>query len=275
MKIKNENEIMSQGEPDGNTKSSGISTTGNQLYRWFFTLDESKIQLSQLLEVLKEIAKEFVFSLEQGEKTDYKHYQGVFSLRQKERFSTVKNHFPISIHLEACKDWWASKKYCTKSETHIDGPWDEESCIIPIISELRPWQLKLEQQLLSEPKDREIFWIWDEKGNSGKTAFAKYLIIKHKACYFNNGKTSDIAFALPKNPKIVVFNFARSNKGRINYMVIEQLKDGICFSSKYESKTKIFNIPHVVCFANFHPEVEALSIDRWNILKINDTLDFS
>jgi len=51
---------------------------------------------------------------------------------------------------------------------------------------------------------------------------------------------------------------------------MEELKDGVLFSGKYESKTKIYDIPHVIVFANFLPKENALSKDRLKIIDLND-----
>lgn len=54
-----------------------------------------------------------------------------------------------------------------------------------------------------------------------------------------------------------MFNLARSLEDAVSYQAIEQLKDGVCFSSKYEARLKSFPPPHVIVFANFAPKLEA------------------
>ena len=45
----------------------------------------------------------------------------------------------------------------------------------------------------------------------------------------------------------------------------------IC-NTKYETGVKIFNSPHIICFANFPPDnLEQLSADRWIITNLRDT----
>lgn len=260
----------SQVEPEGNTKTSGMKIDKtNQMYNWFFTLRYEDMNLSQLSQTLKEIAKKFCFSGELS-KDGYKHWQGCFSLKTKERFATVKNHFPNTIHLEPCKNWFKSKEYCSKMETHIEGPYTEDYVFIKTIEKLYDWQTKIRDECLLEPDDRRINWIYDYEGNSGKTQFCKYMILKHNAIYLNNGKTQDIAYALPEDPKIVLFDFCRSNEEKINYQVIESIKNGIIFSGKYESKNKIFNSPHIYIFANFRPDLNKLSKDRWYLREIEN-----
>ena len=55
---------------------------------------------------------------------------------------------------------------------------------------------------------------------------------------------------------------------QINYQVMESIKNGRVFSAKYESKMKVFDPPHVICFANFEPKREAMSADRWAIVDL-------
>lgn len=120
---------------------------------------------------------------------------------------------------------------------------------------------------LDKQNDRQITWVYDSNGNTGKTFLSKHLIAKHNAIRFTNGRTQDISYAYKNNP-IVVFDFARSCEERINYQVIEDLKNGMLFSSKYESSCKIFAPPKIVIMANFLPKMENMSKDRWDLIVV-------
>lgn len=93
---------QSQPEPGGNTKTPGKQS--NQYYRWIATWHNEDITLIQLSQHLKNFCKEYFGQLERGEKSGKLHWQFCFSLKTKERMSTVKNHFSNDIHLEVCKD---------------------------------------------------------------------------------------------------------------------------------------------------------------------------
>lgn len=126
-------------------------------------------------------------------------------------------------------------------------------------------QQKEWDEYLDNQNERQILWIHDSQGGTGKTFFSKHLIAKKNAIRFTNGRTADISAAYNYNP-IVVFDFARSCEDRINYQIIEDLKNGMLFDSKYKSKCKYFTPPKVVIMANFMPHTEKLSKDRWVIL---------
>lgn len=129
------------------------------------------------------------------------------------------------------------------------------------------WQKDLLNELEGKPNNRSIIWYADGIGNSGKTFFAKYLVTKG-ACYLQNGKLADLAHAY-NGERIAIFDFTRSVEGVLNYSAIETIKNGMLFSPKYNSKTKIFTQPHVVVFANFAPDVTKMSSDRWDIRQIS------
>ena len=60
----------------------------------------------------------------------------------------------------------------------------------------------------------------------------------------------------------------------MNYSFIEDLKDGIVFASKYDSKELLIKVPNVVMvFSNNTPSIKELAKDRWKIFSIeNDEL---
>lgn len=133
------------------------------------------------------------------------------------------------------------------------------------IQELRPWQSALAAKLRLPPHARSVLWYTDLTGGQGKTEFARWAVNNLSAHVVNNAKTADIAYGLPDEPRIVIFDFTRSMEDHVNYGAVEAVKNGMIFSSKYESRMRFFPIPHVVIFANFEPDQTKLSADRWDI----------
>lgn len=133
---------------------------------------------------------------------------------------------------------------------------------------LKKWQAEA-VETLDNQNDREVLWVSDPKGNSGKTMLAKFLIGGRNAFYIQNGKCADIAYAY-NYQKYVVFDFTKSQEEHINYSVIESFKNGILFSPKYNSSTKFFEPCKVIVFSNFRPELNKLSADRWRFLEVEE-----
>lgn len=122
--------------------------------------------------------------------------------------------------------------------------------------------------ILKQQTERQILWIYDPVGNSGKTWLSKYLV-SCGAIRYTNAKTRDIAFSY-NGEDPVIFDFSRSLNDKLNYDIIEQLKNGLIFSSKYESKSKMFRPPKILILSNALPITSKLSEDRWCIYQIED-----
>lgn len=261
---------MSQlGSGAGNTKNQRLRSRG-----YTFTYN-NPCEVSQFIDILETSEpSRYCFQLEQGSEGT-KHFQGWIYYSNQREFSSMKQ-LCKQVHWEKMKSLKASMKYCTKPETRIGGPWfkgisppREIKLITP-----RDWQCELESELQSEPNDRTIIWYSDPKGGIGKTSLAKYLVVKYNALYVS-GKATDVKFAVSnlinkgKSPNIIIYAVPRTYETFVSYDVLESMKDGIFFSSKYESGMCVFPTPHVVVFANFLPKIENLSIDRWDIRELS------
>lgn len=235
---------------------------------WTLPFDENS-SLETVETNFREICEEYTFQLEQGKTTEYKHYQGFCRLKERMRLSQLKSKLGFEkIHLEPSKNIHASKKYCLKTDTRISGPW-----IWPIPYNINitlyDWQENLLKILLEPPNDRTIYWYWDNTGKTGKTTFAKWLVLNHKAGYVS-GKANDIKYYCSLNDHpIYIFDFTRSLEDYVSYEAIEAIKNGIFFCGKYESTTICRPSPHIICFANFEPDLHKLSQDRWVVKEIS------
>lgn len=139
--------------------------------------------------------------------------------------------------------------------------------------ELRDWQRMIWQDIdnyqIENKRDRLVNWVVDREGNKGKTWMAGLLEHKKGAFVVKNGKSADISYAYDYED-VVVFDLSRTCLEHINYEVIENMKDGRLFSSKYESCVKIFPSPYVIVFANCEPNYDKLSKDRWNLIDLDN-----
>lgn len=137
---------------------------------------------------------------------------------------------------------------------------------------LFPWQAALSETLKGDPDDRKIIFVVDTAGNSGKTWFAKYFcsLFPDKTQYMESSKKADMAYALNPGIKTLFINVTRTQNEFFNYSFIESVKDGMVFSSKYESGLKRLGNCHVVVMMNQRPDETALSRDRYSIQVIKN-----
>lgn len=135
---------------------------------------------------------------------------------------------------------------------------------------LREWQVELERMLAEEPNDRQVLFIVDEEGNKGKTWFAKRYVQNHSnAQYLEPSKKADMAYALQDDLRVLFLNITRTSDSKNHeylYGFIESVKDGMVFSSKYDSRMKFYGNLHVVVMMNKPPDESLLSSDRYAYL---------
>lgn len=115
---------------------------------------------------------------------------------------------------------------------------------------------------------RTVWWVVDEKGNTGKSFLTKYLVMAHGA-FPCGGKRADV-FCAYDFQDIIVMDLPREaeeNKGM--YGTIEKLKDWCFFNGKYQSMPKFKDgNPHVICFSNYFPDKTMISQDRLQVLNV-------
>lgn len=133
------------------------------------------------------------------------------------------------------------------------------------------YQKRLIDLIEQKPDNRKIIWVYDPLGNKGKTVLCKHLCCNNNFLRLTNGKTNDISYVW--KGQHIVFDFSRSQEEVINYGVLEDLKNGMITSYKYESCVKHYEVPHVLVMSNFLPNVKKMSLDRWLIYQINDLYD--
>lgn len=136
---------------------------------------------------------------------------------------------------------------------------------------LKEWQSNLEIELTGKVNERQITWIVDPIGSTGKSFFANYMLSKYPTEVFvapGGGKSKDLFHAAIKirNLETVIFDFPRSKEQYVCYEAIEQFKDGLFCSTKYNSATiNLGRKLNVVVLSNWYPNIQMLSIDRWDI----------
>lgn len=267
--------IVPNSSGEGNTilplQKDNIKKQISPSKRWVFTYNNyTESEYEELINILSSNSSTYIIGKEIGE-SGTSHLQGYCEFERKIRpLSAIKNN---KIHWEKARgNREENLKYCSKDNNYITNFKLQKP--IKTIENLYEWQKGILDVLLGEPNDRHIYWLWDEIGNVGKSAFCKYMVVHHDALCVD-GKANDIFNGIVNYkeekgyyPEIILVDCPRHNIGFMNYGALEKVKNGLVFSGKYESRQIVFNCPHVVVFANSEPDYSMYSNDRWIVYDV-------
>lgn len=259
-------QVEQRGARDGNT-----GKRPSQHKYWCFTLNNWQVeQVEHLEQTLKGECQWYVFQEETGEEGT-PHLQGTICLKARQRLGQLKV-ICDKAHWEPTRSVNSSIAYCTKRDTRTGALHSFGIDLPKPVRTLQPrgWQMQVMRLITEDPHPRKIHWFWEERGNVGKSTLCKHLVVEHGAILVS-GKSADVAHALSKrkNIRLVLVDVPRVSADYVNYGVIEAVKNGLLFSGKYDSAQVVFDIPHVIVFANIEPKYENMSADRWDVHYIN------
>ena len=266
---------------EGNTRTSSVQISPAK--RWCFTLHKTtktgkvltEEMISSISSRIMELCDKGLMAHETGEKDETPHIQGFIKFKTKKR--------PKETFSDICD--WISYRKANGSDADQLTYISKENPPFFILGYPKPvktiepdyvWEKEILEILKTEPDDRTIHWYWSETGCQGKTSFCKYLTVKFGAIALS-GKAADMRNGVVdyvKNnggtPEIVLIPIPRSfNTDYLNYEGIENIKDMYFYSGKYEGGQVCGNPPHLFVFANEPPDCSKMSIDRWNVVKID------
>lgn len=292
--------VQSQSGPwlEGYSKTSNSQAyDGETRYRKYLFIkfnwtEEERIQMCLTLEKL---GKWFIMAREHAPTTGTPHLQGYVEWKNPMKYRVMLDKLPgMSVKTRIDGTLRDQYEYCMKEDkeayTNIifdDIKEDKDELRRARIMEeftdgwvWRPWQLQVQEALqhqMGKNDDRTVNWFWCEKGGTGKSKLAKYLVLEYDAVICS-GKSNDIFNQVKawidkhehnEDPSLVIIDNPRSSGNTINYHAVECLKNGMLYSGKYEGGVCVFKCPCVCVFANRPPDQCELSADRWNIHKID------
>lgn len=291
-KIKNENgqflnttlnTVGQIGELTGNRDTVSSPIKHDYKYNKFcITVNNyTNVHIVQLSEFMTKYCFKYIAAKEVGLDKQTPHIQGAFILlnNQRCRYSQLFKMLGFTCHLEGMKGKWEKNiEYCSKENNVFicseDIVYKKSIPIKPlkIIDTLYPWQQNVIDIIESTPDNRSIYWFFDSKGCSGKSELVKYILkTYHNVSVFNKGNANDISYQILNtnyDPHLCIFDLSRTIYKTVSYTAIEEIKNGLINSSKYEGGFKMFSSPHIFIFANILPDTSKLSIDRWKIFEI-------
>lgn len=269
----------------GNTEPS--PDTKQRSRGWCFTLNNYSDEEHESMKLYGHTnTLKFVVGQEVAPTTGTKHLQGYYYHKNAQTLAHMKKVNGRAHWEKARGSPDQNRQYCIKTDASAEqAGFEPPRTLQDEIKERllakyegvvwRPWQQALLDIVETEPDTRTINWVYDPDGNSGKSFLTKYLALTHEVIIadgkkdniFNQVKTKLIDEE--KEFRLVILDIPRSSEGYINYGVLEQLKNGLIYSGKYEGGTCLFDAVHVIVFANFEPELKQFSQDRWNIIPID------
>lgn len=278
--------------------ASRVRATSTTLKMYDLTIPEGDIQddtdyrnMESLIITFREYCTRWVFQLEQGEETGYRHFQCRISFGTAKRPDTAirwaQEHIGPCRITPTCNTVrvTGNEFYVTKDETRIAGPWkdnDEVPAYVPkrFRGEItwRKWQ----EQFLSKidiEEDRFVNILLEETGNIGKTFVCTYLTIMKRAVYIPvMDESKDVmAMVLAKEKhNLYLIDIPRAaSKKFMNamYTAVEMIKNGYAYDSRYKWRDEFFEPPQVWIFTNTRPPHGMLSKDRFKIWKVNTSGD--
>lgn len=171
---------------------------------------------------------------------------------------------PLSRNMQYAKEVFYNKPPQARTWVSITGNMARSE------TDFYPWQQNVLDICNSEADGRTINWVYDFKGQNGKSKLVTYILCNMDAISLA-GKAENMFHAYDMQ-KIILVDIPRATKDEyINYGAIEKLKDGVFFSGKYGSTMKIRNKnAHVFVFSNHKPDPTAWTSDRLNLITLSD-----
>lgn len=267
--------LLSDEPPTKKIKTSDISPAPLWTFTWFNFPETWKTHLTSRQGQLCG----YMGGIETCPTTEKLHIQGWIEFPGKSRPSTLK--LPKEIHWERMKKSETTNyKYCSKEDKDaIVWGTCEKAAPYEIDIDISPWMEELLNILEQPPDSRSIYWVWEPKGKAGKTHFQKWYELQHKGdTLILSGKASDMKHGIVQFkeqnkyvPRVVMCNVPRSTEEKfISWQGMEEIKDMLFYSGKYEGGMINDKNPHFVMFANWLPDVSHMSGDRWNLCRIPD-----
>lgn len=256
---------------------SKVKITKQTAFHWVLTWANYPCNWKDFFEKVRPLIEKLYIGEEICPTTGTPHLQGWLKLKKKNNAITYL-HLPEQIHWAVMFRNATEKQntnYCGKEKnTYLS--WGVPLPYVEHV-EMSPWMKEIEAILKTEPDSRSIYWVWEPIGKTGKTSFIKMMLQTTEHSIIVNGKGNDIRHCVADyiekkgcHPRIVFIDVPRVNKEYLSYEAIENIKNMLFYSGKYEGTIVNGPRPHVIIFANSKPDYDKFSDDRWKVARIYD-----
>lgn len=266
------------------------------------------IEYQEVGSKLSQLAKKFVFQLEEGSISKTRHFQIRLSAFKKITLNAFKNLCFTVFKLDKEDEYTmniqptttgihttANFNYVMKADTKIEGAWTEADFMIkktaPYVplrfrqqKELRPFQLDIVKPYVNN--DRMCNWIYDSVGCNGKSQIASLSEFLHNGIdlppFKDATQLMQVAYCeiSPTNERTnfkIFIDIPRSVPADNLHEIItcvENLKKGKLYDPRNKYKKYWIEPPEIYVFSNHKPLFNIMSNNRWHIMTINDKFEF-
>lgn len=256
----------------GNTKTKSTNKQDSPKKRWVFTLNNyEENDMNIIIGKCEKNSSKYSIGREVGE-SGTKHLQGYIELQVKKRFSFMKELLGARAHIEGCKGSRQDNLEYTQKDKDFEQNFEEKIYVQPLNKDFL--NIKKLMDDYDFPKgDRKINVVIDPIGCKGKTEFCRWACIEYDDIIVTGGKAADMKNQIvefkkkmSKCPKYLLIDCPRS--GKLDYQGLEEVKNMLFYSGKFEGGMIVGNKPFVCIFMNEEPKFHKLSEDRWNAIYI-------
>lgn len=246
--------------------------------KWCFTHNNWTLpELDQLEHIFTLLEYSYIIGEEVGA-SGTPHLQGYFETKDHVRIRPIeKLKLPFKPHFEHAKGTREQNiTYCTKDngKIHTNMRMPRQ---LPVIT-LYGWQLDAAERLNTPPDDRSVFWYWSQEGARGKSSMCRWLV--RKKALICSGTPADMKYLIAKYyeregvyPDDVVFDIprAKAHLTTKEYTGMEEIKNGLFASTKYECTPIEMPYARMWVFANFPPNqgTQFMSEDRFHTVCVD------
>lgn len=247
-------------------------------YRGFFITAHNYTD-EYVLEQLEQFNGKKIVGSETCPTTGGRHHHIYLYCKSAIHWSSIKKCFNKSQIQIAKGKPQHSVKYLSKQKLiHNDYP--ELAYVyagedLPAYDNLYQWQLFILQYTAKvKPNNRELIWIYEHEGNTGKTIFGKYLEFNHKdICYTTVSRSNDILTCAEPHYRLYYLDFPRTLGETFQpFNALEQLLNGAVDDCKLKKQRRKIRMrpPWVIVVSNHLPQADKLSKDRITLFTIKN-----
>ena len=248
-------------------------------FKWCFTLNNyTDTEFNKIEKYFLENEYFYIIGEETGA-VGTPHLQGFVSRKDNKKFRLTKvENICIRNGIKCLRCFRAlgsieeNYKYCKKDNKYRTNMNKLFRDIYKPLEPNKKFMIEILNILKYDINDRDIYWYWGKQG-LGKTWFIKYLVKNYGAILLglrpNDNRNAILTYYNTNGyfPDLILINIGfDKDLNKVNYTMLEEIKDMCFYSGKYEGGMICGPNPNLIIFANGAPESDNKKLIVKNIL---------